>query len=330
MKYKISVIMPVYNAEDTIGEAIDSIVNQTFGFENIELILVDDNSTDNSCDIINEYSDKYDNIIPFFSDENHGFPGFGRNVGINLASADYLMFIDNDDVYTPDFCRRVYDKAIEGDFDAVACCYLEVFDTHENRVCNGDGLYEGHRLLSIKESIIWNKIYRKSIIKDNDIYFVEDMINEDSLFTLEFFLNSESIFYISDFIGYEHIYRDSSLSLITYKSAVDFLNSYCSIYNLFKRYDLEDINHHMKGRVEGTLKRAIAMDGTKKEIKDVLKRLDKFQRKIGFDENLDNKFLNRINRKLINGDFKSSYHNVLLLNRLYKSGFVRKVANSIS
>ncbi len=66
MTFKISVIMPVYNAEDELNTAIDSIINQSFGFENIELIIVDDCSTDNSRNIITDYANEYENIIPVF------------------------------------------------------------------------------------------------------------------------------------------------------------------------------------------------------------------------------------------------------------------------
>ena len=97
--YKVSVIMPVYNAEEYLGNALDSVINQSMGFENIELILVDDKSTDNSRNIIEEYSNIYYNIKPIFLDENSGCPGIPRNVGIKNASSDYIMFIDNDDEY---------------------------------------------------------------------------------------------------------------------------------------------------------------------------------------------------------------------------------------
>jgi len=80
MKYKVSVIIPVYNAEKYLKTAIDSVINQTIGFENIELIIVNDNSNDNSEQIIKEYSNKYDNIIDIHLDKNSGLPGKPRNI----------------------------------------------------------------------------------------------------------------------------------------------------------------------------------------------------------------------------------------------------------
>ena len=97
--YKVSVIIPVYNAEDTLKNAVDSVVNQTIGFENIELILVDDNSSDGSKEIISDYANEYDNVKPIFLSKNSGSPSMPRNVGIDNATAPYLMFLDNDDGY---------------------------------------------------------------------------------------------------------------------------------------------------------------------------------------------------------------------------------------
>ena len=100
--YLISVIIPVYNAEKHLENAISSIINQSIEFKNIELILIDDNSNDKSQEIIKNYAKTYDNIISIYSNKNHGFPGFGRNQGIKNATADYIMFLDNDDEYDVD------------------------------------------------------------------------------------------------------------------------------------------------------------------------------------------------------------------------------------
>ena len=82
-----------------MNAAIDSIINQSLGFENIELIIVDDCSTDNSRNIISDYANEYDNIVPVFLDENSGLPGKPRSLGIKYASADYISFLDSDDEY---------------------------------------------------------------------------------------------------------------------------------------------------------------------------------------------------------------------------------------
>ena len=90
--YKISVIIPIYNDEKYLANCIDHVINQTIGFENIQLILIDDNSKDKSYEIAKSYKDKYDNILLEKLTTNSGSGGKPRNVGINLAEGKYLMF----------------------------------------------------------------------------------------------------------------------------------------------------------------------------------------------------------------------------------------------
>ena len=92
MAYKISVITPIYNCEKYLRNAIQSIMNQSIGFQNIELILVNDNSTDNSKEIIEEYCEKYENIIGVHLPKNSGQCGRPRNVGMEISTAPYLVF----------------------------------------------------------------------------------------------------------------------------------------------------------------------------------------------------------------------------------------------
>ncbi|GAQ16881.1 glycosyl transferase [Oceanobacillus picturae] len=95
--YKVTVIIPVYNAENSLKVTIDSIINQTIGFENIELLIVDDNSEDNSRSVILDYAKKYRNVVPIFLEENSGSPSRPRNLGIDLSTGKYITFIDSDD-----------------------------------------------------------------------------------------------------------------------------------------------------------------------------------------------------------------------------------------
>ena len=103
--YKVSVIVPVYNSADKLQRAFDSVYNQSLGFENIELILIDDASTDNSRDIIDNYVSKYDNVKSIYLDENSGYAGRPRNIGVHNANAPYLMFLDADDFYFENACE---------------------------------------------------------------------------------------------------------------------------------------------------------------------------------------------------------------------------------
>ena len=120
--------MPVYNAGKYLRNALESVVNQSIGFENIELILVDDKSADNSRNIIEEYSNIYYNIKPIFLEENSGCPGIPRNVGIENATSDCIMFIDSDDEYFPEICDKLYNTIILEDADIVVCDSIETIN----------------------------------------------------------------------------------------------------------------------------------------------------------------------------------------------------------
>lgn len=119
-KYKISIIMPIFNQEKYLENSIKSVINQTMDFKEIELILVDDKSTDKSKEIIEKYSNKYENIIPIFLNQNTGCAGKPKNIGIKKATTPFLMFLDPDDELLDDTCEILYDKIIEEKSDIVS------------------------------------------------------------------------------------------------------------------------------------------------------------------------------------------------------------------
>ena len=103
--------------EKYIEETIKSIINQSIGFENIELIIVDDYSTDNTQELINHYCEKYENIKTFESGKKTGTPGRARNIGIANSTAEYIMFIDHDDNYLPESVEKLYNAVTENSCD---------------------------------------------------------------------------------------------------------------------------------------------------------------------------------------------------------------------
>ena len=123
MTYKLTVIIPTYNAQNYILEAVNSIKEQSLGFENIELILVDDNSNDNTQSILNELSSQYENVKSVFLEGNSGTASQPRNVGIDNSTSDYIMFLDNDDIYYPKMCEKMYNTINNNDVDVVSCRY---------------------------------------------------------------------------------------------------------------------------------------------------------------------------------------------------------------
>ena len=117
--YYLTMIIPAFNVDDCLDTAMNSIINQTIGFENIEVIIVDDCSTDNTRQIIKQYVNKYDNCKGIFLEKNNGGAGIPRNVGIKQATSKYLMFIDPDDEWEKDACEVYYNKIVETGADLV-------------------------------------------------------------------------------------------------------------------------------------------------------------------------------------------------------------------
>ena len=117
MSYKVTVIIPTYNSVEFLDSTIASIMNQSIGFENIELIIVDDYSTDNTQELINSYCEKYENIKTFEAGKKTGTPGRARNIGIANSTAEYIMFIDHDDNYLPESVEKLYNAVTENSCD---------------------------------------------------------------------------------------------------------------------------------------------------------------------------------------------------------------------
>ena len=118
--FKVSVIVPTYNDEEYLRECIEHIIGQDLGFENIQLIIIDDQSKDKSYEISMEYAKKYpDNIIVRKTDKNSNSGGRPRNIGIKCATGKYLMFSDADDYFSYDAFRIMYKEAEEKQADVV-------------------------------------------------------------------------------------------------------------------------------------------------------------------------------------------------------------------
>lgn len=128
MNEKISIILPIFNVGDHLRGGIDSLLNQTIGRENLEIIMVNDCSTDGSDVIINEYADKYDCCIAVHHEQNSGAAYTPRNTGIEMCSGDYIMFLDPDDRYTPDACETLYNAVKKYDADVAFGRFRRIFE----------------------------------------------------------------------------------------------------------------------------------------------------------------------------------------------------------
>ncbi len=224
MDYKLSVIIPTFNAETYLIDAVNSVKNQTFGFENIELILVDDNSTDSTKFIIEDLSNQYINVISIFSEINSGSPSVPRNLGIKKASTNFVMFLDSDDEYCPEMCEVMYNAINDYNSDIVTCKYFRIQNNRIEKITTFCDKYPNiFKLNSIEDSLnflslgfptmIWNKIFRKDFILKNNIEFPIGDFYEDVYFTTKSYLFAENIVILNNFFAYKYKINNNNKSI---------------------------------------------------------------------------------------------------------------------
>ena len=259
----ISIIIPVFNAEYSIKRAFDSLLNQTIGFENLEVILIDDKSTDDSARILQDYNNKYENVKAIFLDKNSGSAGTPRNMGLIYSTKEYVLFLDSDDILYEDACEILYREITKENCDIVSGVHTtDGINTYsglwiktltdpetdfKSRKEKVNQMVDENFSLKINsideyESIIVNfglasKIFRKTFLINNNITFPEKIVGEDSVFLFNAFLNASGIKFINKFIYRYYKERQSggnaSLSYIySKKRLMERLTAYLKMLNL--------------------------------------------------------------------------------------------------
>ena len=171
-KTKLSVIVPMYNASAYIAECIESLLAQTL--DDIEIVVIDDGSSDDSREIVEQYLDSGSVILRQNPDKG---VSAARNLGLSLARGEYVGFVDADDTVSPRMYEALYEQAEAEDADMVICGRVYVYEDGETverlpKVGDYDSsIFENINLLSGTTQFVWDKIYRRSIIERNDIHF---------------------------------------------------------------------------------------------------------------------------------------------------------------
>lgn len=200
----ISIIVPIYNTEKYLRECLDSLLAQTY--TNIEIILVDDGSEDNSLLVCQDYA-RIDKRVRVYHKENRGVSD-ARNFGIKQAKGEYISFCDSDDKVVPELYQTLYDIMIKFDVDRVVGGYAYMYSSGRTLSCKPripDGKYKANYILGkmiddgtlsgFLFSGVNNSLYKKSIILNNKLLFDSRIkYNEDSLFSLQYMLHSQSIY----------------------------------------------------------------------------------------------------------------------------------------
>lgn len=213
----ISVIVPVYNLENEITRCVNSIQRQSY--KNIEIIIVDDGSTDNSRNVIDELSNA-DNRIKTIYKKNEGV-SVARLTGVKKASGEWIGFVDGDDEIEPNMFEKLISNAVKANADISHCGYKMIFDDgRENYFYNSGKIIEQDRFSGITDLLegkiiepgLWNKLYRRSLFNsliDENIMDISIKENEDLLMNFYLFVGAQKAIF-EDFCPYHYIVRASS------------------------------------------------------------------------------------------------------------------------
>lgn len=269
--------MPVYNVKSYISKAMDSLINQTFGFENICVIMVDDCSDDGTKEIVQEYDKKFKNVYGVCLEKNSGSAAIPRNEGLKYVKTDYVMFLDPDDWYSPDFCEILYEKITENDVDLVKCNHVSSFkdkeilkpyfnpDIDEVIIDNKD---EPLRIVAI-----WNGIHKTSLLKNNNITFPH-CVGEDILFSLNEFLHIKSMLFLNNYFGYHYRQlEDSHAKTPTYEKICSALHGLELARDAALSNEREDVANSILGQqIIGIYARLMNNDSPQSEKKKDFKK----------------------------------------------------------
>ena len=195
---KVSIIIPAYNAEKTIAKCLESLINQTY--QNLEIIVINDGSKDNTAKIIKEYQDKR---IIFINQSNSGI-GTTRNKGIDKSTGDYIMFVDSDDYLALNCIEKLVNNAHKNKSDLVVYNYILKTNTQDLKITipkfNPTKIEDNPDLLLNINLSPWNKLYHKTLFKNNR--FVTNLKYEDAPTVVEAFLEAKKISYEPDYLYY--------------------------------------------------------------------------------------------------------------------------------
>lgn len=246
---KISVIVPIYNVEYYLEEALESMVNQTF-LDEIEVLMIDDGSTDNSRYIIEKYALDYDNFHAFHK-ENGGVSS-ARNYGLDVAKGEYIHFLDSDDYVMHDAYEKLYNFASSNEYDCITFDYVrfdsrktwtipirdEIFKNLQKNI-EDVNLYSYQKLSW--DMLIANKLYKREFLEENNIKFYhENILHEDNLFNIEVYAKAGHVGALNE-VFYCWRFREKGKSLT---QGGDMFNrrKFCDMVNLVNTFLLNNID----------------------------------------------------------------------------------------
>ncbi|MBU5315062.1 glycosyltransferase [Clostridium bornimense] len=240
---EISIIIPVFNTERYIEKCFQSAIHQTF--KSIEIIIIDDGSTDKSLEIINLFKKKY-SFINVIVQKNSG-QGEARNNGIKRARGRYITFLDSDDWLEDKCLEEMYSDAIKYDADIVVCNIKKVYEVNSKEICMPQFTKEELSKYDVLKEILKDdeiksypcaKLFKRELFIKNNIFFPKNMYYEDLAIGIKLFYYSNKVI-LSNYYGYYYLQRsDSTTRKISNKNVFDRLNALCMIKKFLKEKEI--------------------------------------------------------------------------------------------
>ena len=227
---KLSIIVPVYNmaSERKLEYCMNSLVNQTV--EDYEIIAVDDCSTDDSFEILQDYERRFPDKVHAIHSEVNRHQGGAKNIGMKMAQGDWIGFIDSDDWITPDMYRKLIERAEATGADVVGCDYcltnehsMKVGQIVPNNKKDQSGVLDVHkrRSLILDGGSLVVKIYRRSMIIENELWFPEDIFYEDNALGNSYLVLAKHFEYIEEPMYFYYQHGDSTVHTFSQRRCED-------------------------------------------------------------------------------------------------------------
>ena len=275
----ISVVIPVYNVEDYVRKCIVSVINQTYS--NLEILVIDDGSTDHSGQICDELA-ATDSRICVFHTSNGGLSA-ARNVGIDHATGFFIAFVDSDDWIEPDMYQFLYQQIIEYDADISVCSHYidKGNDIRCKRkvnypiVCNRDEAMNMLMTDKILHNYAWDKLYKRSLFEG--LHYPEGILYEDIAFTYKVMYRTQRVL-VYALPKYHYTVRPGSI--VSARYAVNrnyfYFNSEYQLMTFMVEHGYADGARHLVRRGIHTLKRLILSGASDEMLNEILQRLHPF------------------------------------------------------
>lgn len=305
---KLSVIVPVYNVEKYLYRCLISLVNQSY--ENIEILCINDGSTDKSLEVLEYFKSRYPEVIKIYNKKNGGLADT-RNYGLKKATGDFIGFVDSDDWVHIDMYKNMIEKMLKTNSDIVICDYTEVYSDKEVYI-KDDSEYQ-----LLYESLVCNKLFKRSLFFDKDIQFPVGLWYEDNAVTYKLLFLAKKVY--KENRSYYYYRRTRVGSIMNSQKSEKIYDMWEIANNLYKFFSDYEIEKSIQEQIEYIFIRNILFRQIPKIINLEFPNIFKMQKKIEEHfEIVEKYYRNWENNNLIINDSNKYFKNKIGKNHIPK------------